>query len=279
MNYIDTLLRAREQGKAIGAFNIFNDISIRAAVSAAEAKHRDIILQTSVKTVRNFGADRLYRLVHAVTDTASVHVFLHLDHCKDIGVACECIDAGWDSIMYDGSALPFQENIANTCEVVHLAHDKGIFVEGELGKISGIEEDIEVEMSASQLATYEESIRFVEETGIDAFAPAIGTAHGVYRGVPHIDFNLVERLGKEIKQPIVIHGGTGLSENTFHRLIQSGGCKINVSTALKNAYIEALRECFISEVEKQSGEPLDIDACSLKAVYKVVFSHIDLFNN
>lgn len=276
MNYIKTLLDAKKNGTAVGAFNVFNGISIRAVVAASESRKQSVIIQTSVKTVRYYGATELYKLVHSVTDKSSSCVFLHLDHCRDIEVAKKCIEAGWDSIMYDGSALSLDENIRNTREVVLLAHKKNIFVEGELGKISGVEEDIVVESQEPRIISFDECIKFVKETGIDSFAPAIGTAHGIYRGTPHIDFQLVERLSKTLPQPIVIHGGTGLSEDTFKKLIRLGGCKINVSTALKNAYSQALHSYF--HQDNYSKEPLDVDLNSHKKITEVVSHHIKLFS-
>lgn len=275
MDYLELLKTSREQGKAIGAFNIFNMLSARAVVDAASERGEGVILQTSVKTVVYYGAERLQRMLRAATEGASVPVLLNLDHCKEIAIAKACVDAGWDCVMYDGSALPLSENIANSREVVEYAHAKGVVVEGEVGKIGGTEEDISVDEKDAHRASLEESLRFVAESGVDLFAPAIGTAHGVYRGTPHIDFALVERLGRTISQPIVIHGGTGLEEETFHRLIQAGGSKVNVSTALKHAYFDGL--CAYSRQENPSKEPLDIERFLHQNIQDTAGYHIDIF--
>lgn len=276
MNYLEALLAAKSQQIAIGAFNIFNEQSTKGVLLAVEkSKIKTAIIQTSVKTVKFYGPEKLYNMYHNIIDGSEAQIFLHLDHCKDIELAKACVDAGWDSVMYDGSALPFEENVANTRIVADYAHEKGIFVEGELGKICGVEEDIVVEGPDADTAKYDESIEFVERSGVDTFAPAIGTAHGVYKGVPKIDFALVERLSKDIKQPVVIHGGTGLSEETFLRLINNGGCKVNVSTALKNAYFDGVKDyvCRDSYV----GEPLKLDENSIRFIEDTVSYHIRLF--
>ncbi len=275
MGYLELVKQARDQGKAIGAFNIFNMLSASGVVDAASERGEGVILQTSVKTVTYYGAERLYRMLRAATEAAPVPVLLNLDHCKDISIAKACVDAGWDCVMYDGSALPLAENIANTREVVEYAHTKGVVVEGEVGKIGGTEEDISVDEQEARQASLGDSLRFVEESGVDLFAPAIGTAHGVYRGKPHIDFALVEQLNRQISQPIVIHGGTGLEGETFHKLIRAGGSKVNVSTALKHAYFDGI--CAYCRQSAPSKEPLDIEKFLSKNIRDTAGYHIDIF--
>lgn len=275
MRYIEALINARNAKKAIGAFNIFNDISIRSVISAAQAANTPVILQTSVKTVNYYGVDTLYKLVHAAAEGSSVEVFLNLDHCRDVKLAIACAKSGWDCVMYDGSALPLEQNIQNSRKVVRSAHDFGAVVEGELGRIGGVEEDIVVDEGYASQSSLEESMQYVEQSGIDAFAPAIGTAHGVYKGKPNINFGLVSKLKEAISQPVVIHGGTGLSEDVFRRLIDNGGCKVNVSTALKNAYFDSCSAYLASE--NPDREPLKLDSYIAESIKSAAAYHIGIF--
>lgn len=205
-SFLEELQDARTHRCAVGAFNIFNHLSARAVVKAAEELNVPVILQTSVVTVKEFGPAQLAAMLRPLAEEASVNVLVHLDHCQDIDLAKDCVDAGWDAVMYDGSRLSTEENIAGCREVVEYAHRSGVQVEGELGRIVGVEDAVKVSEDDASLAGLEDSIRFVRESGIDAFAPAIGTAHGVYVGKPRIKFDLVEQLKEAVDAPVVIHG-------------------------------------------------------------------------
>ena len=192
---MNVLLKAKEENIAVGAVNIFNYLTAEAAVKAAEEIGVNLIIQTSAGTVEHFGAQKLYDIVDAARKGAKIEVALHLDHCRNKELGKLCADTGWDSIMMDFSHLPFEENIANTREMAEYAHSRNVAIEGEIGVISGVEEDIVSDEAVG--ADFEETMEFVERSQIDAVAPAIGTAHGIYHGVPKINFELVEKLGKE----------------------------------------------------------------------------------
>ena len=274
-SFLEELQEAKAHSYAVGAFNIFNHLSARAVVHAAEKLGLPVILQTSVVTVKEFGTAPLGAMLRQLAEEASVNVLIHLDHCQDVELAKACVDAGWDAVMYDGSRLPFEENIAGCREVVEYAHRKGVQVEGELGRIVGVEDAIRVSAEDASLAGLEESIRFVQESGIDAFAPAIGTAHGVYKGTPRINFDLVAQLKEAIPTPVVIHGGTGVSEETFRRLICSGGAKVNVSTAIKHAYLDTCRDYFKDAPEK--ADPIGFDRILSQAIEGTARNHMIIF--
>jgi len=272
---LQTLLaRAKEQQIAIGAFNIFNELTARAAIRAAESLNRPVILQTSVSTVRQYGAQALIDLLGGLRDKARVPVIIHLDHCTDPALAVECAEAGWDSVMIDASHETIDENIRITRQVVSRVHPLGVCVEGEIGVISGVEDDI-VATTGVQ-AGIEETLRYIEATGIEAVAPAIGTAHGVYSGVPNLNYGLVESLGALSDCPVVIHGGTGLSAEAFRRLVSLGATKINVSTAIKHAYLDAVRNYLKSNPE--DGNPLKLDQSIEAAVTATVRQHLLMFD-
>ena len=292
--FMNVLLKAKEENIAVGAVNIFNYLTAEAAVKAAEEIGVNLIIQTSAGTVEHFGAQKLYDIVDAARKGAKIEVALHLDHCRNKELGKLCADTGWDSIMMDFSHLPFEENIANTREMAEYAHSRNVAIEGEIGVISGVEEEIVSDEAVG--ADFEETMEFVERSQIDAVAPAIGTAHGIYHGVPKINFELVEKLGKE-KTPVVIHGGSGLSAETFTirrfyyafcrilgsglsaetftRLIELGGRKVNISTLVKNAYLDKTKELILSG-EKFAPIPFDTEVEN--AVKEEVKKHLEVFS-
>ncbi|MGI6192151.1 MAG: class II fructose-bisphosphate aldolase [Christensenellales bacterium] len=233
------LMQAKAEKKAVASINILNYNTAKAVIEAAERANRNVILQPSTGTVRRYGVEPMFRMLDGLRKDAKVKVAIHLDHCTDAELAKACVNAGWDAVMMDFSALPMEENIQKTREMVEYAHARNVAVEGEVGVISGVEDDISHD--EARPATFEDTMDFIAKTGVDAIAPSIGTAHGVYKGVPVLNYELVERLGRE-STPIVVHGGTGLSVEAFHKLAQLGAAKINISTALKNVYLEETRK-------------------------------------
>lgn len=272
---LEELTNATRHTYAVGAFNIFNYLSARAVIRGAQKLNVPVILQTSAQTVRRFGPSELGTMLRQIAWNASVNVIVHLDHCSDPDMAKACMDSGWDSVMFDGSRLPLDENIRLCREIVSYAHPRGIFVEGELGRIAGVEDDVKVDSADASGATLEESIRFVKESGIDTFAPAIGTAHGMYKSAPNIQFDLVSQLRDAVDTPIVIHGGTGLSEETFRKLIRNGGSKVNVSTAIKHGYIDGCKEYMQANPEKL--DPIAFDQFLNCRIEDIAMQHMTLF--
>ena len=244
VNMKEMLRKARAGGYAVGAFNIVDLVSAQAVVEAASQAESPVIVQTSAKTVVQYGARVLADIVKAIASKHTVPVALHVDHCKDVELIRECIESGFSSVMFDGSSLSFEENVETTRQVVQTAHAKGLTVEGEIGAIVGVEDDIFVKKEESHLADPAQAVEFVEKTGVDILAPAIGTAHGIYKGEPHIDFDRLAKISQDTGIPIAIHGGTGLSDEVFRRCIELGGAKINVSTQLKHVFRDSLEEFY-----------------------------------
>ena len=274
-SFKEELQTAKKHSYAVGAFNIFNYLSARAVIRAAQKLDAPVILQTSTQTVRKFGPQELGVMLRQLAWNASVNVIVHLDHCQNVEMAKACMDAGWDSIMFDGSHLPIEENIRLTKEVIAYARPRKIYVEGELGRIAGVEDDLKVEAEHAMGANLEESLYYVKETGVDAFAPAVGTQHGVYKGKPVINFDLVKDLKEQSDTPVVIHGGTGLSEETFRHLIRNGGAKVNVSTAIKHAYIDGCKEYIEANPDKL--DPIDFDQYLNCKIEDVAMAHMEIF--
>lgn len=238
----ELLAHAGKNHYAVGAFNITDIASLQGVVQAAEEEHSPAIIQTSASsTVKYYGYKALFEMVASVAEPAKVPIALHLDHCKDLEMVYACIDHGWTSVMYDGSSLPFKENLENSIAVVKRAHAKGVSVEGEIGAVWGVEDDIKVDEHPDMLADPVLAVRYARESGVDAFAPAIGTAHGLYKGEPKLDFDRLQTIIAQVTVPIVIHGGTGLADDVFHKLIGYGATKINVSTQLKIGFFDGFK--------------------------------------
>jgi len=239
VNMIDMLSKAKAGEYAVAAFNILDYNSTRAIVNAAEELKAPVIVQVSVKTIKVWGYKAIVSWYRELAEESPVPVVLHLDHCKDIGVIKSCIESGWTSVMIDASSFPFNENLELTKKVVKLARPKNISVEAELGEIGGVEDDISVNEEDAHLADVDKSILFCWETKPDLFAPAIGTAHGVYKGEPKIAYDRLEEISKRTEIPIALHGGTGLADDVFKKCISLGCAKINISTQLKRQFINS----------------------------------------
>lgn len=270
---IDEYRFAIQKGYALGAFNVFNMLTAEAVVQASNEMDMPAIIQMSTSTVKTLGIDKALMMFNTVCIDAKQTVMLHLDHCTDVSFAKKCIDAGWKSIMFDGSSLPFEENVRLTGEVVDYAKGKGVMVEGEIGVIQGTDDGVSEDYT--RVADYNEVQRFFTETKVDTIAPSIGTAHGLYEGTPILNYDLVEELVKNDIGPLVIHGGTGLGEDVFRKLVHMGVAKINVSTALKHAYLDTMKEIVSGDLVYN---PMDYDKKLIAGVKKVVLQHMNYFS-
>lgn len=276
----EMLIEAAENKYAVGAFNITDLVQMEAVFEAAVDKKAPLIIQTSVTPSKFLRRDVLVAIYKTLAESAPIPVALHLDHCADVEYCKRCADFGYTNIMIDASKQPFEENIRQTKEVVDYCHSLGgASVEGELGTVSGVEDQVKVAEDEAALANPEQSVEFVERTGVDLFAPAIGTAHGVYKTKnPKVDF---ERLGainqllnnQWLKTPLVVHGGTGLSDEYIKRLIEMGGAKFNVSTELKHTLIDTTYDYISANREKY--DPGKIDIAVKDAIRQVVGRWID----
>jgi fructose-bisphosphate aldolase, class II len=250
-NIVDTAFANRY---GVPAINIFNDLTMEAVLAGAVEAKSPLIVQTSVKTVRSIGSGVLMAQWTAMTAGIEVPVTLHLDHCPDRAVLSECLDAGWNSVLFDASELSVEENQRQTLEVVKEARDHGAHVEGEIESITGVEDGIGSD-TPSERQTLDVQVRFVEETGVDVFAPAIGNAHGSYASAPELDSQRISDIVARRPVPIALHGGSGLSEETFHDLISRGCAKVNISTALKELYMKSSLEFLRGAEARNKWDP------------------------
>lgn len=240
MAFVDTkqmLSKAREGKYAIGAFNAENMEMVQAIVAAAEAERAPVIIQTTPGTLKYADAMLFAGQVSRLAAAASVPVALHLDHGSSYELAEYCVRQGYTSVMIDGSLLPFEENVALSRRTVEMAGDTP--VEAELGTVGGKEDLHEASMSYTDPAQAEE---FVRRTGVYSFAPAIGTAHGVYKSTPKIDLERLSEISARVGVPLVLHGTSGVPVETVRECIQRGICKVNYATDLRITFTNTVKE-------------------------------------
>ena len=280
----EMLLKATEEKYAVGAFNCTNLIQMEAVGAAAFEKKAPLIIQASVAPSQFLGPDVIAAIYRTLAESAPIPICLHLDHCTDIEFCKTCADAGYTNIMIDASKQPFEDNIAQTRQICEYCHTRGnISVEGELGTVSGVEDQIKVAEDEAQLCDPSQALEFVDKTGVDIFAPAIGTAHGVYKTKnPKLDFDRLVEIAELIngdspRVPLVIHGGTGLKPDVVQKLVSLGGSKFNVSTDLKHTLIDTTFD-YISN-HRDEYNPGKIDVSVKAAIQGRIAYWIDLLGS
>ena len=234
------LLDAQKGGYAVGAFNVENMEMVQAVVAAAEELKAPVIMQTTSSTVKYADMSLFHGNVKAVAETSSVPVALHLDHGDSFELGMKALRKGYTSIMIDGSHEVFEENIAVTKRVVDACAPSDIPVEAELGKVGGKEDDLDG--GDGGYTDPLEAKEFVERTGVTSLAVAIGTAHGVYAGVPKLDLDRLSQIKEVVSIPLVLHGASGLSEEAVKESIKRGICKVNFATELRIAFTDGVKE-------------------------------------
>jgi fructose-bisphosphate aldolase class II len=268
---------AKSKKYAVGQFNMNNLEFAQAIVEAAMELRSPFIYGVSEGALKYMGIEFTVAIAEAAAKKSGLPIALHLDHGSSFEVAMKCIRAGFSSVMFDGSHYPFEENVRLTKEVVKAAHAMGVSVEGELGTIGGVEDDLSVGEENANLANPEEAIRFYEETGVDCLAIAVGTAHGMYKGEPRIRFDIIEKVASAIPVPIVLHGGSGVPDEMIRRSIQAGVGKINVNTENQVACTQAIRE--VLGKDKEVYDPRKYLAPARSAMVEVVKAKMRLFGS
>jgi fructose-bisphosphate aldolase class II len=232
--------RAFAKRYGVAAFNTVDDVTMHGVIRAAEQSRSPLIVQISVKTVKFWGAEVVQHMFTDMATRAKVPVALHLDHCPDPEVAKACLKVGWNSVLFDGSGMSFDENQKLTKEMVAFAGTLGAAVEGEVVAVAGVEDGMGSDEEGG-LPPIEKELEFIADTGIYCYAPPIGTAHGFYKAEPKIRYDRMEYLVEKTNMPMVLHGGTGLTEEVYERLIALGAAKVNISTALKKTYADGFK--------------------------------------
>ncbi|MFP7171685.1 class II fructose-bisphosphate aldolase [Terribacillus sp. 7520-G] len=237
---------AQKNGYAVAAFNVYSLETVQAAIAAAEAAGSPVIIALGERYVPAVDIDGFAEMVKGLARKSSIPVSLHLDHAYEKETIIRAIRAGFDSVMYDGSKHDLENNIKYTKEIVEIAHLAGVSVEAEIGSMArGAFSDEEEGTGA--LTDPKLAEEFVEATGVDFLAAAIGTVHGMYQGEPNIDLDLLEDIKKRVDIPLVLHGGSGTPQETIRKTINSGICKINVNTEVSIAAVKRLKSLLAKE--------------------------------
>lgn len=245
------LLDAQKGGYAVGAFNVENMEMVQAVVAAAEELKSPVIMQTTPSTVKYADLDYFYANVKTAAQKASVPVVMHLDHGSSFELAMQALRAGYTSIMIDGSHEGFEENIAVSKSVADACHPSNVPVEAELGKVGGKEDDLDGGED-NPYTDPQEAKEFVERTGIDSLAVGIGTSHGIYKGEPNVRVDILKQIRDVVSVPLVLHGTSGVPDETVKECVKNGICKVNYATDLRIAFTKG-----VNTVLKEKPDTID----------------------
>ncbi len=294
------MVAARDGGYGVGAFNINNMEFVQAITGAAEELNSPIILAVSQGAIKYAGFGNIVSLVQTAVEERKVKASLHLDHGKDMKIIQQCIEGGFTSVMIDGSDLPFEENIAVTRKVVEMARPKGISVEGELGRLAGVEDHVSVSKQDATYTDPDEAVEFVEKTGIDSLAVAIGTSHGAYKfkGEAKLAMDRLSEIVSKVDVPLVLHGASGVNQdhvklgnkygaklmdargvpdNAITEAVQRGVCKVNIDTDMRIAFTVFIRK-FLGD-QPEVFDPRGYLGAGREAIVEVVKYKIRLFGS
>ncbi len=271
------LQHATKNGYAVPAFDIINMESVLAVVEAAEKKNSPLICMFYEGFLKYTPLNVLTAIINEVANNTEIPVAFHLDHGSDLDFVKSVVIEGFGSVMYDGSTLPYEENLRNTAEVVDIAHKYGVDVEAELGHVgqgNTTTEEREDFFTDPVLAA-----KFVERTGIDALAIAIGTAHGIYQGEPNLDFTRLKAIKEEVDVPLVLHGGSGTGRDKIQKAIRLGISKLNVFTDLACAVEEGLIKRYQESGDDKSLPFIDTLSIMKSEITERAIYYIDLFGS
>lgn len=268
---------AKKGGYAVGAFNLNNMEILQAIIEAAEEERSPVFIQASQGGIKYAGIEYIAGMAKVAAENATVPVALNLDHGTSFTQAVQCIRHGFSAVMIDGSQHPFEENIAVTQKVVEVAHPNNVSVEAELGKIGGVEDDIVVDHAAATFTDPKEAAEFVERTNVDALAIAIGTAHGVYKGEPKLDFERLAQIAAATDVPLVLHGASGVGDEAIRQAIPHGITKINIDTELRIAFSKAVKDVVANNPKEI--DPRKILGPAREAMKEVVKIKMRLFGS
>lgn len=269
----EMLLDAQAGHYAVGAFNVESLEFVMAVIKAAEDKKSPVIMQTTPGTVKYANLDYFAAMCKVAADAASVPVPIHLDHGDGFDRCVQAMHAGYTSVMIDGSHVPFEDNIALTASVTKVAAPLGIPVEAELGKVGGKEDDGPAVEGENPYTDPDEAEEFVARTGCGSLAVGVGTAHGVYKGTPHIEQGVLKEIRSRLEIPLVLHGTSGVPDDQVAEAIRNGICKVNYATELRQAFTKG----FMGYMAANPGcfDPKKPNKPGMQEIYDVVASHMD----
>jgi tagatose 1,6-diphosphate aldolase GatY/KbaY len=268
VNTKEMLLKAQKEGYAVPAFNVHNLETIQVIVEAASELRSPVILAGTPGTFQYGGRDYIQAIAETAAKRYDVPIALHLDHHETLEDIQDSVELGTKSVMIDASHHPFEENIKIVKEVVDYAHQHGATVEAELGRLGGQEDDLVVDEADSFYTDPAAAKEFVERTGIDSLAVAIGTAHGLYKSEPKLDFERLAQIKETVDVPLVLHGASGISVEDVRKAIELGCCKVNIATELKIPFSSAVRTYLVEN--EDANDPRKYMAPGKEAMKKVV---------
>ncbi len=267
MNLSEKLNQCKTDKKALLATNFYNFETLRGILEAVKELGTSIILQLTNGSIKYMGLENALSMARSAIQSYGIEGFVHLDHSSTIELTERCLKAGFDSVMYDGSELPLEENIANTKKVVQMAKQYGANVEAELGYVAKLGQ------STDKVGFTEPSQarKFVEETGVNALAVAIGTAHGFYKQEPRLDFERLVSINKVANACLVLHGGSGVPDESIKKAVKLGICKVNLATEIKNTFMKSLQQLLINnkEIDLRKVFPPAIDDVKRLVMHKL----------
>lgn len=267
----EILLKAQAGGYAVGAFNVENMEMVQAVAEAAEELQSPVIMQTTPSTVKYAGFDYYLANVKTAAERVSVPVVMHLDHGSSFELAMQALRTGYTSIMIDGSHASFEDNIAVSRTVTDACRPSEIPVEAELGKVGGKEDDLDGGTD-NPYTDPEEAKEFVERTGVDSLAVGIGTAHGIYKGEPKLQYDILSRIRDTVDIPLVLHGTSGVPDEAVKECIKRGICKVNYATDLRIAFTKGVNQIFAADAD--TIDPKKYSGAGREEVKKYVMSKI-----
>jgi tagatose 1,6-diphosphate aldolase GatY/KbaY len=268
------LLKAQREGYAVPAFNIHNLETLQVVVDTAKEMRSPVIIAVTPSTIDYARDEYVVAMARVAAKNTDTPIAIHLDHFENILKIKQAIDVGFKSCMIDASKEPFEENITKVQEVVAYAHRYDTTVEAELGKLVGIEDDLVVDEKDSLYTNPADAVIFVERTGVDSLAVAIGTAHGLYKGKPKLDFERLQEIRSKVSIPLVLHGASDVPDELVKRAISLGICKVNVATDLKIPFSNAIKEYFIEN--PNANDPRKYLTPAKAAMKKIVQHKIEV---
>ncbi|MGE4213520.1 MAG: ketose-bisphosphate aldolase [Anaerotignaceae bacterium] len=277
VNLKQILEGTREGKRAIGSFNVYSLETIQGVIKAVKKAQKPAIISFGASYLNNMSLNMVCAIVKELAEDAGVYLVLHLDHCQNIDIINEAIEAGFTSVMYDGSALDFEENVKNTTLVCNMSHAKNVSVEAELGSLALGEHSNETDIDHGESYTNPLKAReFVERTGVDALAVSIGTVHGMYKAKPNIRVDILKEIANEVNIPLVLHGGSGTPEEKILECIENGICKINVNTEISQYTVGSIAKLLQAEPNTHLSK---LSLIATDYVSEVVYKYTTLFSN
>ncbi len=270
----EMLLKAQSEGYAVPAFNIHNLETIQVVLEAARDLKSPVILAATPSTVKYADENYLISIIEKASEINDIQLTFHLDHHENVEDIKRIITLGCRSVMIDASKYEFRQNVEIVKDIVDFAHSYGATVEAELGKLGGVEDDLVVDEKDSFLTNPEEAVEFVKLTGVDSLAVAIGTAHGLYKSEPKLDFDRLDKIRSMVNIPLVLHGASGVPYEAVQTAIDKGICKVNIATELKIPFSSAIKTYF--EENPNASDPRQYLVPAKKAMYDVVVEKIKM---